>query len=75
MATIVLGIMALGRCMVRWMLRPIQQRFHGQLDATFLVGLEHFHPHHLALGQDIRDLGNALMADLADVQQAVFARQ
>jgi hypothetical protein len=48
--------------------RAIQQRFHGQLDPTFFIGLEHLDLDDLAFLEIVGHLLDALMRDLADVQ-------
>ena len=55
--------------------RTVQQSLHGQLDATLFVRLQHLDLDDLALGQVVRDLLDALVGDLADVQQAILAGQ
>src|SRR5665213_2247676 len=45
----------------------VEQGLHRQLDATFLVGLEHLDANDLAFLQEVGDLLDALMRDLADV--------
>src|SRR5574343_991388 len=55
--------------------RTVQQGLHGQLDAAFLVGLEHFYFDDLTVLEVVRDFLDALVGNLADVQQAVLARQ
>ena len=57
------------------MRRAIGQCLHGQLDAALVVGFEHLDAHDLAFGQEVGDLFNALVRNLADVQQTVLARQ
>mmetsp|Transcript_78776 Transcript_78776/g.218920 ORF Transcript_78776/g.218920 Transcript_78776/m.218920 type:complete len:772 (-) Transcript_78776:1232-3547(-) len=56
-------------------LRTLDQRLHRQLDAALLVGLEHLDLDDLAFLQEVGHLLDALVGDLADVQQAVLARE
>jgi hypothetical protein len=55
--------------------RTVQQRLHGQLDAALFIGFHDLDLDDLAFGQVVRDLLDALVGDLADVQQTVLARQ
>ncbi len=56
----------------RW---ALDQSLHRQLDTAFFVGLHHFDFDDLAFGQVVAHALNALVGDLADVQQSVFAGQ
>src|SRR6478735_9967792 len=53
----------------------VEQRLHRQLDSAFLVGLEDLDANDLAFLQVVGDLLDALVRDLADVEQAVLAGQ
>jgi hypothetical protein len=55
--------------------RPLEQRLHRQLDAALLVGLQHLDLDDLAFLQEVGDVLDPLVRDLADVQQTVLARQ
>src|ERR1700754_2143897 len=57
------------------LLVAVEQRLHRQLDAALLVGLEDLDANDLAFLQEVGDLLDALVRDLADVQQAVLAGQ
>src|SRR6187455_246010 len=58
----------------RWRV-AVEQRLHRQLDAALLVGLEDLDANDLAFLQVVGDLLDALVRDLADVEQAVLAGQ
>ena len=55
--------------------RAIKQRLHRQLDSTFLVGFHDLDFDDLAFFEVVLHPLNTLMRDLADVEQAIFARQ
>ena len=38
----------------------------------FLVGLQHYHPHHVAHGYDLRGVADEPVAHLGDMHQAVL---
>src|SRR6218665_2236763 len=55
--------------------RAFGPHLHRQLDATPFVGFHHLDPHDLAFAQVIGHPLDALVGDLADVQQPVLAGQ
>jgi hypothetical protein len=55
--------------------RLFEQFLDGQLDAAALIHVQHLDLDLVTLGEMIRDILDALVGDLRDVQQAVLARQ
>src|SRR5450830_603607 len=55
--------------------RTLQQGFHRQLDAALFVGFHDLDLDDLAFPQVVGDFFDTLVGNLADVQQAVLARQ
>ena len=57
------------------LLRALAQGFHRQFDAAFFIRAHDLDYDDLAFGQHIRHFFDAVMADLADVQQTIFSWQ
>ena len=55
--------------------RTLGQRLHRQLDATLFIGLENLDLHDLAFAEVVGHLLDALVRDLADMEQAILAGQ
>ena len=49
--------------------------FHGELDATAIIGLENLDANDLAFFDVVLDLIDAFLSDLGDMQQTVLARK